>query len=242
MTAARIFLPSVDPDKPLEIDGENAKYLLSVLRMSPGDVFTVFDESGCGYKAEIRQTLKKERLYARVMEALPPEPETETGIVLLQGILKGQKMDLVVQKTTELGIKGIVPLITQRTQVRQTGKRQRWQKIALEASRQSGRPKAPEVAEPVGIGEFFSSPASLKGLFFWEEGGISINEAFPSMRPQGGAFYVVIGPEGGFTEEEARLGKEKGLTVSTLGRRMLRAETAAISAVTIVQFMLGEMG
>jgi|Deesub1362A_J573_1020465.scaffolds.fasta_scaffold00013_231 16S rRNA (uracil1498-N3)-methyltransferase len=236
----RIYLPSILAGKPdVKITGENARYLLSVLRCRVGDKLIVFDSEGCHYKAEIIKT-GKNNLYIELKETLPPVPEPKTGIILLQGILKGQKMDMVIQKATELGVKEIVPLITERTQIKETRKLQRWQKIAVEAARQSGRGMVPEVQKPVEVQKFFDSENAFTGFIFWEEGGVSLRDRTISCSDK--PIVVAVGPEGGFTEEEVRLAEKKGLIVATLGNRILRAETAAISAITLIQFLLGEMG
>jgi 16S rRNA (uracil1498-N3)-methyltransferase len=236
----RLYLPSIPRDeKAILITGEESRYLLNVLRMKAGDEFTVFDSSGGHFKAEIKRT-GKNSVVAELGEALPPASEPVRRLVLLQGILKGRKMDYVVQKATELGVDKFVPLVTERSQVRRTRKHERWQKIALEASRQSFRAKVPDVTEPVALGEFLESAKSLAGYIFWEEGGSSLRDAAIGVSDE--PFVVAIGPEGGFTSDEVELAREKGLDVKSLGSRILRAETATVSAVTLVQFLLGEMG
>lgn len=233
-----IFLPSIPPSGDVEITGETARYMLSVLRLKPGDVFSLFDGKGGRFRAEIKSTGKKS-LIAQIKNMLISNGDG-TDIVLLQGLLKGQKMDLVVQKATELGVKEIVPLITERSQLRETRKLERWQKIAVEASRQCGRTVLPEIKGPAGFDVFFNSISEdIGGFIFWEEGGRGLKDIFANVvdRP----VYAAIGPEGGFTEREVGLASAKGLVISTLGKRILRAETAAISALAVIQFLSGGM-
>lgn len=237
----QIFLPSIPDKASIKITGENAKYLLTVLRLKSGDEFIVIDGKGNRYRAGIKSTARQ-ALVAYIKETLPPEPEPSVRVILLQGILKGQKMDLIIQKAAELGVKDIVPVITERSQIRETRKTGRWRKIALEASRQCGRSAVPEVREPSLFEEYLKSKNAVRGFIFWEEGGMALKEAFESFSALPDLIHVAIGPEGGFTEEEVRMAEEKGFITATLGRRILRAETAAISAVTLVQFMIGEMG
>ena len=235
----RLYLPSIPrDDKAVFITGEDARYLLTVLRMRAGDEFTVFDSSGGHFKAEIKHA-GKNTVTAELKEALPPAAEPVQRLVLLQGILKSRKMDYVVQKATELGVAEIVPLITARSQVRQTRKHERWQKIAIEASRQSFRTSVTEIREPVKFKDFLGG-GKLKGYIFWEEGGSSLRGTGGEASEE--SFVIAVGPEGGFTADEVALAREKGLEVKSLGSRILRAETAAVSAITIVQFLLGEMG
>jgi 16S rRNA (uracil1498-N3)-methyltransferase len=236
----RLYIPSIPrEEKAVLITGEESRYLLKVLRMKAGDEFTVFDSSGGHFKAKIKR-IGKNSVVAELGEALPSAPVPVRRLVLLQGILKGGKMDYVVQKAAELGVDIVVPLVTERSQVRQTRKHERWRKIALEASRQSFRTTVPDVTKPVALSEFLDGAKSFAGYIFWEEGGSSLRDA--SIKVSDEPFVVAIGPEGGFTSDEVKLASDKGLDVKSLGGRILRAETATVSAVTIVQFLLGEMG
>jgi len=237
----RLFVPSVpQSDTSVTIQGEEARYVLAVLRMKAGDELDLMDPRGSLHRARI-ESAGRSSLELRVLESLPPRPEPRTGVILLQGILKGGKMDLVIQKATELGVRRIVPTVTERSQVRDTRKLARWRKIALEAARQCGRAAVPEVREPVSIEDFFrAAERPLKGFIFWEEGGRPLSGG--SLDNSGEDVFAAIGPEGGFTREEVQMAEGRGLAVSTLGPLVLRAETAAIAAVALVQFLMGRMG
>jgi 16S rRNA (uracil1498-N3)-methyltransferase len=257
----RIFLPTADfREDQISITGEKAHYLVSVLRCQKGGDLTIIDAQGNCLETILKKCDKRE-VIAQVMEISPCNLESHLDIVLVQGMLKGEKMDMVIQKTTELGVKEIIPVTTERGQIRETRKIVRWRKIAEEAARQSGRSVVPVVHEPVELSGFltgfesdrYGGPETRKGkaingFIFWEETGLSLNDAKKeisiSLLPQkaGPPVYLLIGPEGGFTKEEVNLAEEKGLIVISLGRRILRAETAAISAVTLIQFLLGDMG
>jgi 16S rRNA (uracil1498-N3)-methyltransferase len=238
----RIYLPApVFLHNRISITDEKAHYLASVLRCGKGDCLIIFDGKGNCFRTKI-VTADKREVVAEVAEKIPCNLESDLNITLVQGLLKGEKMDMVVQKTTELGVKEILPVITGRSQLRDTKKIARWRKIAEEASRQSGRSIVPVVHETVGFDNFISAHDSIHGIVFYEEEGGGLTEAVSSLIPRHSSFFVLIGPEGGFTKEEITLAKEKGLIVASLGKRILRAETAAISAVTLVQFLLGDMG
>ena len=296
----RIFLPSVVlKENQISITGEKAHYLVSVLRCREGDDLVVVGGEGNCFKTKIIESGRRE-VIAEVIDNFPCNLESSLDIILVQGLLKGQKMDMVIQKTTELGVKEIVPVITMRSQLTETRKITRWEKIAEEAARQSGRSVVPRIPEPVEFSHFLSVYASRfmsHGFIFYEEGGMKLSEAterlreffgtdisaLPIKRPyawnqgdtlsapppskgrevpsspvredndEGEARHgegsgispnilVVIGPEGGFTKEEVNLAEEKGLLVISLGRRILRAETAAVSAVALVQFLFGDIG
>ncbi len=251
----RIFLPSARvTDNKIAITDEKAHYLLSVLRCRTGDNLIIFDGSGTCFSAVIREARKREAV-VEILDAFSCHLESPLYAILVQGILKGEKMDVVIQKTTELGVNEIVPAVTERSQLRDTRRVARWRKIAEEASRQSGRSMVPVVHEPVEMREYLTaspSDANLQGFIFYEEEGMRLSEAvkvFPTKsgkttaaRLGDGQILILIGPEGGFTKEEVSFAEERGLRVISLGKRVLRAETAAISAVTLVQYLLGDMG
>ncbi len=243
----RIFIPKpLIKGNLLSIIDEKAKYLTNVLRCQKRDELVVFDGEGNCLRTEILKADRRE-VVAEVLEKFPCNTESPVDIVLVQGLLKGQKMDLVIQKTTELGVKEIIPVITERCQPRETRKVSRWQKIAGEASRQSGRSIVPVIHEPMKFNDFFSllvthySSQPIRGFIFYEEGGVKIIEAISSPITRHFSLFVVIGPEGGFTTEEISKAKDTGFIVITLGKRILRAETAAISAVTLMQFLFGDL-
>ncbi len=268
----RLYLPIIHlRNNQISITDEKARYLISVLRCKKGDDLIIFDGEGNCFRTVIVKADRRE-VIAEIIEKFPCNTESSLHIILVQGLLKGEKMDMVIQKTTELGVKEIIPAITERSQLRETRKVARWRKIAEEASRQSGRSAVPIVHEPINFNDCLlslvtrHSSLSLNGFIFYEEGGMKLSEVISSFIPHPSSLFkgtvpdlppersegvesglspnvfVIIGPEGGFTKEEVNLAKGKGLIVTSLGKRILRAETAAISAVTLLQFLLGDMG
>jgi len=241
----RVFLPAINfKDNRISIIDEKARYLISVLRCRKGDDLIIFDGEGNCYRTTILKADRRE-VIADVIEKFSCDTESHINITLVQGLLKGEKMDMVIQKTTELGVKKIIPVITERSQLRETRKVARWRKIAEEASRQSGRSVIPIIREPVEFNNIFATHASretLHGFIFYEEDGMKLSEAVSSFVSRPSSLSVVIGPEGGFTKEEVTIAKERGLLITSLGKRILRAETAAISAMTLVQYLLGDIG
>jgi 16S rRNA (uracil1498-N3)-methyltransferase len=248
----RIYLPDISTkEKQISIIGENARYLVSVLRCKKGDELIVFDGKGNSLRTEIQEVERKE-VIARVIGKISYDTESTINLILVQGLLKGKKMDMVIQKVTELGVKEIMPVITERSQSRETRRVGRWRKISEEASRQCGRTKIPLIHEPVEYIQFLEKVGQLKseeiiGLIFWEESKLSLKDALHKISSTQIArfsdlpIYILIGPEGGFSKEEVSLAEARGFTVSSLGKRILRAETAAISAVVLTQFLLGEL-
>lgn len=243
----RVYYPvSEIEDNSISIVGEKARYLISVIRCKKGDELTIFDGKGTCFRTRIEKAGRKE-VVARVIETFSSDTESPLHIILIQGLIKGEKMDFVVQRTTELGVKEIIPAITERCQVRGTKKLDRWRKIAEEASRQSGRSAIPVIYEPVDLRSIFTayiSQEKLNGFIFYKEGGKSLSQAMQQNRihNESSPVQIFIGPEGGFAREEIALAREKGLSVVSFGKRILRAETAAIAAVTLVQFLLGDLG
>ncbi len=239
----RIFLPVPEVKTGLvSVTGENARYLTTVLRCHTGDLITVTDGGCRSYPGKIIRATRNEVSVEITGSGRISGAESPIRIVLLQGLLKGNKMDLVVQKATELGVTEIVPVITERSQVRETRKIARWQKVAQEASRQSGRAYVPVIRDPFDIESVFSRRSvSGRGIMFWEKGGERLSMAIRQFEGSR-RIELFTGPEGGFSEEEVRTAREKGFLTATLGRRILRAETAAIVALGIVQYQLGDLG
>jgi len=241
----RIYLPiNHIKDDRISITDEKARYLISVLRCRKGDDLIIFDGKGNCYRTTILKTDRRE-VIADVIKKFPCDTESHINITLVQGLLKGEKMDMIIQKTTELGVKEIIPVVTERSQLRDTRKVTRWRKIAEEASRQSGRSVIPIIREPVEFKKFLANhdpQYKFQGFIFFEEDGMKLSEAVSSLVSHPSSLFVVIGPEGGFTKEEITIAKGKGLLITSLGKRILRAETAAISAMTLVQYLLGDIG
>jgi 16S rRNA (uracil1498-N3)-methyltransferase len=239
----RIFLRESSLfSSPIVIRDEKAHYLFSVLRCRAGNGLIVTDEKGCSYTAQILSASKKE-VTITITGNYCLNTESGLNIILVQGLLKGEKMDFVIQKTTELGVSAIIPVITERSQLRETRKRPRWKKIAEEAARQSGRTKIPEIFENYSFRDIFDLPAlsSGKGILFWEQGGEKLSAVTAGLLHTD-KIFLLVGPEGGFSEEEVLYASEKGVVTATLGSRTLRAETASIAAVSLIQFALGDMG
>jgi 16S rRNA (uracil1498-N3)-methyltransferase len=234
-----IFVPPQEIEKKerIKLPQEKSRYLVSVLRCKKGDPLSVIDGKGKAYEASISAISKKE-VFIDIDREASPDAESDINLVLCQGILKGEKMDMVIQKTTELGIKEIVPLLTERCLVKETRKTKRWRKIAEEAAEQCGRPVIPEVREPVELRSWLMAHDSLDGFIFWEEGGEPLKAV--SVKTDDSPIHILIGPEGGFTADEVGMAEEHGLIRTTLGRRILRAETAAIVSTALVQFIQGK--
>jgi|SRR5208283_5578136 len=232
-----IFIPPeiVAKRRHIKVPLEKSHYLLAVLRCKKGDAVTVIDGRGSAYAAGIVSIVKKD-VFIDITGELRLNAELPVLLTLCQGLLKGEKMDLVIQKATELGVSEIVPLVTERSIVKGTRKVKRWHAIAEEAAEQCGRAVVPLVRDPEKLNGILDGE-KVNGLLFWEGGGRELSEAV-GVIDLGRTVHIFIGPEGGFTPAEVRKAEEQGLVRTTLGKRILRAETAAIAATALVQFLI----
>lgn len=226
-----------------DIKGAEARHIKDVLRLKGGDHILLFDGSGKEFRGEIAG-IAKDLVSVNILEEKEGDTESPVEIVLGQGIPKSDKMDLIVQKSTELGVSKIVPLYTERVIPKSfsLNKLERWRRIAVEACKQSGRVKVPEIAEPLALEKFIDSAdeASLR-LIPWEgEKETSLKRALPASLENNKVVFV-IGPEGGLTESEIEVAKESGFVPISLGKRILRTETVSLSLLSIIQYIYGDL-
>ncbi len=221
------------------LPSDKARHVVSVIRCKKDDEITVFDGRGRSYLAKIAG-IQKKSVSIDIIQEFMIDTESSANLVLCQGILRGEKMDLVIQKTTELGIKQVIPLISGCCQVKETRKTPRWRKIAEEAAEQCGRSVVPGISEPQKFADFFEtsiSAESPQGIIFWERGGLSPDVALEKIGPTEAPLFLCIGPEGGFMQSEVEMAESRNFLRATLGPRILRAETASMVAVALVQFL-----
>ncbi len=244
MTEPRFFLP------PEAIRGthvtfppEQSHQIARVLRLRPGAAVFVLDNTGHLY------TVRLERVHPRQVtgtvvsvEAANNEPPVE--VVLYQAILKGERMDFVLQKGTELGIRRFVPVLTERTVVRRTEKRPRWERIVQEAAEQCRRSRLPAVDDIRSFAEAVAE-ASTYPCALLAHNGPDVprwRDLWPRWETPPEHVALFIGPEGGFTDEEVTTAQAAGIHLVHLGPRTLRAETAALVATTLLMYHWGDVG
>ena len=254
MTRRRFFAPPAAfaaDTKSLALTVDETRHLRDVLRLRTGDEIYVFDGAGREFQCVV-ETIGKNSTDVRVVsEVEPASPESPLNLTLAIALLKGEKFDLVIQKATELGIKRIIPLDTDRSDVRLSDEREqkrvtRWRRIALEAAKQAGRAFVPEVTLPLSLNSLLTS--GLEGedlltvtrLMFSERNGRSLAGPSNDFAESPAHIIAVVGPEGGWTDEELNLGRDAGWEIVTLGGRTLRAETAAIAVVALLQHRFGD--
>jgi 16S rRNA (uracil1498-N3)-methyltransferase len=244
---ARFFLPkqNIRADRGI-IDGQELEHLRRVLRLNPGDLITVFDESGAEHEAVIR-ALNAEQGEVEILRSYEARRESPLDLTLAVGLTKGAKMDWVVEKATELGVRTLIPFISTHAvpkldETKIAKRTERWRKIALNAAKQCGRTRVPEVLWLYDYPNLVSQiwPETLK-LLFWEgEERQSLHQVCGNS-VEVRAVLLAVGPEGGFSSEEAKLAQDHGFKTVHLGRRMLRAETAAVTAVSLAQYLWGDL-
>jgi 16S rRNA (uracil1498-N3)-methyltransferase len=227
----------------IHISGPLLNHLRQSLRLQPGEILTVTDDRGRRYRTEIIEVTSR-ALTGRIVETIAAPPRTSPSIILAQALLKGEKMDWVIQKATELGVERIVPLAASHSVIRLRADRidhqlARWQRIALEAAQQSERWSVPVISQPAAVEELleWSKPAQAKLVLAERSQGASLT-AVP-LPGTGDEIWVLVGPEGGWEDEELGQVLEHGYTAITLGSRILRAETAAIATISVLQSRLG---
>jgi len=229
------------------ITGPQAHQIARVLRMRPGDHLVVLDDSGWEFEAQLL-AVQPELVRGEVVSRRAALGEPQTRITLYQGVLKSDRFEFVLQKGTELGIVEFVPLVTARTVALDRdapGKKHgRWQAIVQEAAEQSrrGRKPALQAAMPFAQAcEEVSRRAGLKLLPWEEESGLCLRNALRAAAGTGGVVHLFVGPEGGFSREEVELARGHGLLPVTLGRRILRAETAGLVAAAAILYERGDL-
>ena len=245
---ARFFVSKKDlRGKTGRVSGEELEHMRRVLRLRPGDQVTLFDDQGWEHEGVIR-VYTDEFGEVEILSSARPERESPLEITLAQALGKGEKMDWVVEKATELGVRRIVPFFSSRTvprldRERLERRKSRWEKIALAAVKQSGRGRIPEILPAGDFTDLIGRPweCQLK-LFFWEgESGQKLAQ-IRRERDRLDSILLVIGPEGGFSPAEATEAKRCGFQPVSLGKRILRTETAALAALSIVQCLWGDIG
>lgn len=241
----RFFIAGELSDE-IVITGCDCHHISSVLRYKPGQEIVVVDSTGTVAKMTLT-AIEKGSVKAVLKEYLSADTEAPISVTLVQCLPKGDKMDLITQKAVELGAAGIWPVASRNCVVRydsskRQARQQKWQKVADEAAKQCGRTMLAEVLPVTDFKEMLVAlPANAVKLMCYEAPG---QQPLKTVLQKSAAkeYIVLIGPEGGFTAEEAELCREAGFAVVSMGARILRAETAAIAAMGIVLYEKGDLG
>lgn len=234
------------PGTRVDLSGEQAHYLSTVLRLKPGSSVRLFDATGVEYQCCVEK-VKRKRVALHVGNAIATNPESPLDAWLVQSVLRGERMDYCVQKATELGVKRILPVFANRSVVRLTDERarkrqQHWQKVAISACEQSGRVRPPQISAPLPLHAALDGQippaATLIGL---QPAATQQTLAEISPTPHQ-PLVMFVGPEGGFDDQEQHILTSRGVQLVALGPRVLRSETAGIVALTLCQHLWGDLG
>ena len=227
----------------ITLDAEQSRYLLRALRMQAGDALVIFDGQGGEYPATITGT-QKNAVELELGEHDPHSSESPLQVRLVQGVSRGERMDTVVQKATELGVHSIVPVITEYSvvkldQKRAAKRREHWQKIAQSACEQCGRNVVPTIEPVVTLGDWLGANLSNDGtrLLLSPTATTTLVDA----PVDGDQLDLLIGPEGGFSPQELDNAQAIGFKAVSMGPRILRTETAAVAALSVCQATWGDL-
>lgn len=244
----RFFIDEIiSTQETLSITGAEAKHIARVLRMGPGEHIVLLDREGKRFQAVIEK-VDRHQVLVSLESAIPSPAMSPVHITLCQALLKSHPMDLVMEKTSELGVDRVLPYLAERTVVkvdRDKGadKARHWLEIAQSAAKQSNRAMPAEISPPCSFSELlslFRREPALKILLWEQEGTRNLKDLLRSGSPAS-RVVAMVGPEGGFTEREVRDAVEAGFVSVSLGNRILRSETAAITLVTLIQYEYGDL-
>jgi 16S rRNA (uracil1498-N3)-methyltransferase len=227
----------------ITLSDQASHHLARVLRASVGDRLTLFNGEGGEYAAVITDITRK-TVIAQIESYLAREVESPVDLCLAQGISRGEKMDYTIQKAVELGVNKIIPLLTERCNVkldeeRRLKRQQHWQSIAISACEQSGRNKVPDIAMPQSLMTWLPTVSSAHCFVLAPQAETRLQQVSVSKNAQ---IVLLIGPEGGLSDIEIHQACQQGFLALNLGPRVLRTETAAVAALTALQCYFGDMG
>jgi 16S rRNA (uracil1498-N3)-methyltransferase len=226
---------------------EEAEHLTRVLRLTAGDTVAVFDGRGNEFLARVAAT-ERRTVRVQILSRIDPPAEPAVSLTLVQAVLKGDKMDDVVRDAVMLGVAAIHPIVTARTEVTvaaliRSARLDRWRRIALASVKQSRRATLPEIRSPLGFRDFLDEPAPSSRLMLVEPGTSASVESVGFLRgePIPPDAAVLVGPEGGWTDEEWTAAREHGVRLVTLGHRTLRADAVPVAAISVLQFLWNDL-
>jgi 16S rRNA (uracil1498-N3)-methyltransferase len=247
MSTRRFLVPESElASRRLTLGGADAHHIRRVLRLHAGDSVRLFDGKGSEFEAVI-QSCGPQRVDLKVLRRCDSRTESTLSLTVAQSLLKDRKMDRLVRQLTELGMHRWVPFVSERSVPRPDPARfssriQRWENIATHAAQQSGRTVLPAIETVAGFDDVLGRcPRNDLSILFWENATTPLAAAWPPEAPPPQRVLVVIGPEGGLTNAEAQRASASGCVCVSLGPRILRAETSAVTACSLVQHRFGDM-
>jgi 16S rRNA (uracil1498-N3)-methyltransferase len=244
----RFFAPSFDPgDETVQLPKDEAEHLTRVLRIGPGDTVAIFDGRGQEFLARV-VTASRRDVRLQLLSRVTPAAEAVVPLTLVQAVVKGDKMDDIVRDAVMLGVAAIQPVVSARSEVTvaalgRAGRPDRWRRVALASVKQSRRAQVPEIRGPLTFETWLDDPRPATTLMLVEPGAGAQSEPLSTLRDQPAPLdaAVVVGPEGGWTETEWSSAHDRGIRLVTLGHRTLRADAIQVAAISVLQFIWGDL-
>lgn len=244
----RFFAPALDPgDEFVDLPRDEAEHLTRVLRLGVDDRVAVFDGRGHEFLARVTAA-QRTTVRVQVLSRIDPAPEPHVAITLAQAVLKADKMDDVVRDAVMMGVSAMQPVVTKRSEFTVAGlmrsaKLDRWKRVALASVKQSRRAVLPEIRTPLTLEALLSDPAPGLGIMLMEPDAAAGVEPVSALRQDRSPSdaLILVGPEGGWVEAEWGAARERGVRLVTLGHRTLRADAVPIAAISVLQFLWGDL-
>jgi 16S rRNA (uracil1498-N3)-methyltransferase len=243
----RFFAPALDPgDETVELPRDEGEHLTRVLRLTAGDMVSVFDGRGREFLAKVASAARRD-VRVQLVSRVEPAAEAAVPLTLVQAVLKSDKMDDIVRDAVMLGVAAIQPIVTHRTEttaaaLRNGARVERWQRVALASVKQSRRAVLPEIRTPLTLETYLGDPPPALRLMLVEP---SLDHARPFAivrdQPPPVDAALLVGPEGGWTEQECALAATAGAQLVTMGHRTLRADAVSVAAISVLQFLWGDL-
>lgn len=244
----RFFAPALDPgDEAVVLPKDEAEHLTRVLRLGPGDTVAIFDGRGHEFLGKVAAAEARD-VRVQLLSRLEPAVEAAVPLTLVQAVLKADKMDDIVRDAVMLGVAAIQPIITTRTELTvaalvRGGRVDRWKRLAIASVKQSRRAVVPDIYGPLTFESWLDEPQPAVTLMLVEPGASTQAAPLASMRdlkaPADAA--ILVGPEGGWTEAEWTAARQRGIHLLTLGHRTLRADAVPVAAISVLQFLWGDL-
>jgi 16S rRNA (uracil1498-N3)-methyltransferase len=244
----RFYAPALDPgDETVALPRDEAEHLSRVLRLGAGDTVAVFDGRGHEFIGRVASALRRD-VRVQIVSRLEPAAESNVPLTLAPSILKGDKMDEVIRDAVMLGAHAIQPVVTRRSEttvaaLMRGARVERWRRVALASAKQSRRAVLPEIRMPLALETALDEPPAALRLMLVEPGTTAGVESIAVLKhaPAPGDAVIFVGPEGGWTTEEWTAAESRGVRLLSLGPRTLRADAVPIAAISVLQFLWGEM-
>jgi 16S rRNA (uracil1498-N3)-methyltransferase len=244
----RFFAPSLDPgDEIVALPRDEGEHLVRVLRLGAGDMVHVFDGRGSEFSARVASVVRRD-VQLQIVARVEPAAESAVAVTLCQAVLKGEKMDDVIRDAVMLGVSAVQPLVTRRTEttvaaLMRGSRLDRWRRVALASVKQSRRAVLPEIRLPLTLETALGEPAPALRVMLVEPTASADVEPLSVLQkaPAPSDAALLVGPEGGWAPEEWASAAARGVRLVTLGPRTLRADAVPIAALSILQFLWGEI-